>query len=245
MSQVLFKGIVFDFNGVLWWDGHLQAEAWQQCALELRGTALSREELDIHMHGRTNRHVFSHLLGRKVGGKELMRLIDLKESAYRNLCLAQGEKFILSPGAVDLLTYLCDFHIPHTIATASERSNLDFFVSYLSLSQWFNIHHIAYDDGAISGKPAPDIYLKATRNLDLKPAECVVVEDAFSGIIAAHAAGIGHIIALGPQSTHDKLLSFDGVDEAVENLGQIRKEELFAKQNNGALIVPPDRTPSR
>ena len=224
----MFKGIVFDFNGVLWWDGHLQTEAWQQFALEQRGTAFSNEELAIHMHGRTNKYVFSYLLGREVVGKELMDLIDQKESVYRGLCLAQGDQFILSPGSVDLLSFLCDFKIPHTIATASERINLDFFVDHLSLSRWFDIHDIVYDSGVLSGKPAPDIYLQATQNLGLKPVDCVVVEDAFSGIQAAHAAGIGYIIALGPRSSHDKLLALDGVDEAVENLDQIRREELFA-----------------
>lgn len=225
----MFKGIVFDFNGVLWWDGHLQTEAWQQFALELRGTVFSKEELAIHMHGRTNKYVFSYLLGREVVGKELMDLIDQKESAYRGLCLAQGDQFILSPGSVDLLTYLCDLKIPHTIATASERTNLEFFVAHLSLSRWFDIHDIVYDDGVLSGKPAPDIYFQATQNLGLKPVDCIVVEDAFSGIQAAHAAGIGYIIAIGPRSSHDKLLSLDGVDEAAENLGQVRREELFAE----------------
>ncbi|MFC1820623.1 hypothetical protein ACFLZG_06020 [Thermodesulfobacteriota bacterium] len=53
------------------------------------------------------------------------------------------------------------------------------------------------------------------------------VEDACSGIQAACAAGIGYIIALGPRSSHNILRDLEGVDEVVENLGQIRKEELF------------------
>jgi beta-phosphoglucomutase-like phosphatase (HAD superfamily) len=225
----LFKGIVFDFNGVLWWDGHLQTEAWQQFALEVRGTAFSKEELAIHMQGRTNTYVFSYLLGREVAGKELFDLIDQKESVYRGLCLEQGDRFILSPGSVNLLTYLCDRKIPHTIATASERTNLDFFVAHLSLPRWFDIHDIVYDDGVLSGKPAPDIYLQAARNLGLKPVDCIVVEDAFSGIQAAHTAGIGYIIAIGPRSSHDTLLSLDCVDEAVERLDQVRRDALFAE----------------
>lgn len=223
----MFKGIVFDFNGVLWWDSHLQVEAWQRCAHSLRGKAFSEDELAIHMHGRTNSHVFSYLLGHNVVGEELANLTEDKESTYRQLCLSQGGLFALSPGAVDLLAFLTDHQIPLTIATASERTNLDFFVAHLELARWFHIPTIVYDDGVLPGKPAPDIYLRATHNLGLKPSDCVVVEDAYSGIEAARAAGIGHIIAIGPTSTHGKLSDIPGVDEVVENMGQLRKEELF------------------
>lgn len=39
-------------------------------------------------------------------------------------------------------------------------------------------------------KPAPDIFLLAAQSLGVKPAECVVVEDAVNGIQAARAAGM-------------------------------------------------------
>jgi len=38
-------------------------------------------------------------------------------------------------------------------------------------------------------KPAPDIYLKAAKSVGLEPNECLVVEDAVSGVEAAKAAG--------------------------------------------------------
>ena len=240
-GDVTFKGIVFDFNGVLWWDGHLQVETWQRCAEALRGRDFSEDELAIHMHGRTNRHVFSYLMEQEVLGEELLKLINQKESAYRELCLAQGELFALSPGAVDLLTFLVNSHIPHTIATASERTNLDFFVAHLELSRWFHIPDIVYDDGALPGKPAPDIYLRAAQNLGLEPSKCIVVEDAYSGIQAARAAGIGHIIAIGPSSTHDKLRDIEGVDEVIENLSQMKEDLLRTTER----VVPPDCLRSR
>ncbi len=219
----MFEGIIFDFNGVLWWDGHLQVKAWQHYANALRGRSLSEEELAIHMHGRTNRHLISYLLNREIIGEELVKLTEEKESEYRQLCLSEGRFFALSPGAVDLLNFLKEFDIPRTIATASERKNLDFFVDNLELSRWFHIPEIVYDNGAFPGKPAPDIYLRAAANLKLKPSECIVVEDAYSGIQAACAAGIGYIIAIGPRSNHQNLRDLPGVAEVVETLGEIDK----------------------
>jgi len=222
-----YKGIIFDFNGVLWWDNHLQEQSWQEFSAAVRGTPLSNEEMAIHMHGRNNQYTQEYLLGRPVTDDELEHLIWQKESIYQKLCLAQGTDFKLSPGAVELLDYLVDQHIPHTIATASGKINLDFFIQHLDLGRWFNLDQLVYDDGTIAGKPAPDIYLKAAQNLDLSPSECIVVEDSHSGIQAARAAQIGWIVALGPIDTHKQLALLEGVDAVIENLGQILQSHWF------------------
>jgi beta-phosphoglucomutase-like phosphatase (HAD superfamily) len=222
-----YQGLIFDFNGVLWWDSHLQEEAWKQFSFELRGSPLSDGETAVHVHGRNNRHTLEYLTGHTVRGDELWQLTQQKERIYRQLCLDQGHGFSLSPGAIELLGFLATHHIRYTIATASEKTNLDFFVEHLDLDRWFDIGKIVYDDGTRQGKPAPDIYLQATSNLGLKPATCVVVEDSRSGIQAAHTAGIGHIIALGPARTHKQLAQFEGVSEVIESLQQFPRERLF------------------
>jgi beta-phosphoglucomutase len=144
-----FKGIIFDFNGVLLWDSHLHVQAWQQFALKLRGYEFDNNELSIHVHGRTNSHILSYLTGRVLQNQELNELIQMKETVYRSLCLSQGKLFALSPGATDLLNFLVKSNIPRTIATASEKTNLDFFITHLSLKQWFDINLIVYDDGEL------------------------------------------------------------------------------------------------
>ena len=58
---------------------------------------------------------------------------------------------------------------------------------------------IRYSNGKIPGKPAPDIYQIAAKNIGLKPKDCIVIEDAISGINSAYAAGIGKIIAIANQ----------------------------------------------
>ena len=222
-----FQGIIFDFNGVLWWDGHLQAQSWRQFSAELRGWPLSAEELAVHVHGRNNGYTLEYLLGRPVAGEELRALTQQKETIYRQLCLDEGEAFKLSPGAEDLLDFLAARQIPRTIATASEKTNLGFFVAHLHLDRWFDVGLIVYDDGSRPGKPAPDIYLQAAQNLGLAPAQCVVVEDSRSGIEAAHAAGIGYIVSLGPAESHDQLAGLEGVDAVIESLRKLPQERLF------------------
>jgi HAD superfamily hydrolase (TIGR01509 family) len=224
-----FKGIIFDFNGVLLYDAHLHVQAWQQSAQALRGSELSDEELSVHIHGRNNSHILHYLTGRSLERSELDELTQAKESLYRRLCLAQGALFTLSPGAEELLGLLAAKNIPRTIATSSERTNLDFFITHLKLDRWFDVQRIVYDDGSFPGKPAPDMYLRAAGNLGLRPQECVVIEDAISGLRSAHAAGIGCIVALRSRSHHGTLEACEGVTIVIETLEQLPMQ-LFTER---------------
>jgi HAD superfamily hydrolase (TIGR01509 family) len=222
-----FEGIIFDFNGVLWWDTHLQEFAWKQFSEQIRGKPFSSEEITVHVHGRNNQHTLEYLTGNSVVGDDLECLTQQKEAIYKQLCLKQEAEFKLSPGTIELLNYLVAQSIPHTIATASGKTNLDFFVEHLRLRKWFDLTKIVYDDGSRPGKPAPDIYLEAANRLELKPMQCIVVEDSHSGIEAAYTAGIEHIVALGPADTHQRLSKLKGVNRVVESLEEIPKEQLF------------------
>jgi HAD superfamily hydrolase (TIGR01509 family) len=223
-----YDGIIFDFNGVLWWDAPLVEEGWQRTAQQLRGRPFSPEEIARQVYGRNNRNTIEYLAGTPLEESEIRRLIDEKESAYRALCLQQGEAFRLSPGAEGLLDFLRAKNIPRTIATASGKVNVDFFVLHLRLDRWFDTGKIVFDDGIRPSKPAPDFYLQAAANLDLAPSRCVVVEDSLSGIRSARAAGIGCVIGLASSQTGEALLR-GGADETVENLGQLEKERLFLR----------------
>ncbi len=220
-----FTGVIFDFNGVLLWDAHLHFEAWQESAVLLRGKALTEGEFRLHVHGRTNSSILTYLVG-PIDREEEARLVQVKESAYRALCLSRAADFVLSPGAPELLDHLAERGTPMTIATASEASNVDFFFQHLKLGRWFERDRVTYDNDLLAGKPAPDIYLAAARCLGLHPGLCIVVEDAVSGLAAAYAAGIGYIIALGPHEEHQRLKAYAGVNQVIEDLRAFPKRAL-------------------
>lgn len=222
-----FKGIIFDFNGVLLWDTHLHVSCWKQFSKEIRGVALSDDEIGVHALGRTNRYTLEYLVGHSLDEDQLYQLDEQKETIYRQKCLELGNNFSLSPGATQLLQFLIDQQIPHTIATASGKNNVDFFIEHLDLGRWFETDQIAFDDGHIAGKPAPDLYLLAASKLVLDPFCCVVIEDSLSGIQAAHAAGMGQIIALGASEKHPMLAGLEGVDAVITSLDQIDAKGLF------------------
>jgi beta-phosphoglucomutase len=222
-----YHGLIFDFNGVLWWDSHLQEASWQIFAQSLTGRTMTAAELAQRMHGRTNQSLMEYLTGRPITGDELARLIQQKESVYRQMCLDQGPAFRLSPGAVELLDALAARAIPRTIATASERTNVDFFFEHLPLARWFDRSLVVLDDGRLPGKPAPDFYLAAAARLGPAPGRCVVVEDSDSGLAAARAAGIGYLIALGPPESHGRLVQIPGVHQVIASLAEVAADDLF------------------
>ena len=219
-----YQGIIFDFNGVLILDTPLQEKAWKMFAHTQRGYAFDEQEMSIHVHGRPNSHTLNYLFGQPLLDNELGEQIQIKESIYRKLCLDSKDQFCLSPGAVQLLNYLKKYQVPRTIATASEITNLNFFIHHLRLDHWFDVNRIVYDDGTISGKPEPDIYVKAAKNIGLNPSECIVIEDSVSGIEAAKRAGIGFIIALGENALHGQLKQLPGVQEVIETLKAFPKD---------------------
>jgi len=222
-----YRAIVFDFNGVLLWDADLQAKSWQALARELRGHEMTEEELATHMHGRPNADVLSYLAARNLAGRELLDLIQRKESLYRHLLLANPGQFVLSPGAQELIDALALGNVPRTIATSSEITNLNFFIQHLRLARWFDVAKIVYDDGSRPGKPAPDVYLAAAENIHAEPGQCIVVEDAVSGLESAYAAGIGCIIGLGGPAVRARLLACKGVELVIESLRDFPRELLL------------------
>ena len=156
-----YDGIIFDFNGTLFFDSDKQEQAWHTVSRQLRGKGFTSEEMYERVHGRSSRSIFEYLLRKPLTQEQVWELIERKETIYRELCLQDEERFRLAPGAAELLDWLCEHGIPHTIATASEIRNVRFFREHFGLDRWFDPRRIVYDDGTFSGKPAPDIYLRA------------------------------------------------------------------------------------
>ncbi len=149
-----------------------------------------------YMFGRTNEQIIKYAIGKQPTPEMVEECGQEKEALYRQMCLEDMENFHLAHGVVEFLDFLKENNIPRTIATMSDKTNVDFYIKHFHLENWFDIDKIVYSDGVIPGKPAPDIYEIAAKNLGLKPSECIVVEDAISGIDSARDAGIGYIVAI-------------------------------------------------
>lgn len=92
----------------------------------------------------------------------------------------------LKPGARELLAFVAELGMPIGLATGSTREDVRELLG--DLAEAFSA--IATRDDVVRRKPSPDLYLAAAASLGVAPAECLAVEDSFSGVRAAAAAGM-------------------------------------------------------
>jgi HAD superfamily hydrolase (TIGR01509 family) len=106
-------------------------------------------------------------------------------SARLELRLAAGVP--LKAGASELLRALSRQGMPLAVATSMQRSEAMHHLEQNGIGHFFL--HVAGRDDVARGKPHPDLHLEAACRLAVAPPDCVVLEDSFNGVRAAHAAG--------------------------------------------------------
>jgi pseudouridine-5'-monophosphatase len=139
------------------------------------------------------------------------------------------------PGARELTAALRARGVPLAVATSSARPLYDLKIT--RHRDWFAEFDavVTGDDARIGrGKPAPDIYLLAARELGVAPARCLAIEDAPAGIAAARAAGMQVIAVPDPALGRDRVAAADLV---VDSLAELRPDRL------GLAGLASSRTP--
>jgi len=212
---MVIKGIVFDFNGTLFWDTKYHNTAWNTF-LDQHGIALSDVEKHNKLHGKNNKNILQNVFSEQLTERMITNYINEKESIYRDICVQMGME--LAPGAVKFIEFLCVRDIPYTIATASGYDNVCFFFDMLKLGDYFSFSRVVYDDGSFPGKPNPKMFQKAIGLLNIYEYEALIFEDSIAGIHAAENAKVGKIIIVNSndenydQFDYQKITNFSEVD---------------------------------
>ena len=210
-----FNGIIFDFNGTLFFDNDKHILAWGEISKMLRGRGITEFELLEHFNGVPNQKIVSYLLGREGTTEELEKYSELKEEYYRKFCMEDQERFHLVDGAVEFFDYLKEKGIPFTIASASIKANIDFFVKEFGLAKWIKPEDIVYDDGSYENKVA--MFLDAAHNLGVDIKECMIVEDSVSGIQSGYLAGCRNIMVIDSSGKAKEYRALPGVVKVIND----------------------------
>lgn len=181
-----FRGIIFDLDGVIVSTDEQHYLGWQALADRL-GIPFSRE-VNSRFRGVSRMacmNILEELGGKHYTDSEKIAYADWKNEYYRKL-LAQMSSDDLSQEVRSTLDALRARGLK--LAVGSSSKNAKFILQRIGLSDYFD----AVSDGTnISrSKPDPEVFLKAAEYLGLTPSDCLVVEDAVSGVEAAHAGGM-------------------------------------------------------
>ncbi|MDE5562757.1 MAG: beta-phosphoglucomutase [Clostridiales bacterium] len=193
----MVKGIIFDLDGVLLSTDEYHYQAWKAIADEL-GIYFDKT-INNKLRGVSRMDSLDIILGGKYYSPlDKQRFAEKKNNIYREL-LNDLSPSVVSDDVRSTLIALRALGIKTAIGSSSK--NTKFILQKVELIDMFD----AISDGTniIRSKPDPEVFLKAAEFINLNPSECIVVEDAYSGIEAAKA-GDFTAAAIGDAQSHPK-----------------------------------------
>jgi HAD superfamily hydrolase (TIGR01509 family) len=120
------------------------------------------------------------------------------------------------PGASEFVRECRNKGLKLALATSTDRIKMEANLREIGIPEsCFDALVTGLD--VVNKKPFPDIYIKAASMLGLDPAECLVVEDAVSGIKAGKAAGC-RCLAVSGSFDRSQLSEADWICDSLENV---------------------------
>lgn len=126
-------------------------------------------------------------------------------------------EYVVFPEVKDYLNKLKNEGVKCAIVTSSNLEKMD---NLWSQQPWLRecFDEVITDEDVTRSKPDPQPYLIAAERLGVAPADCVVYEDSFNGLLSGRRAGC-RVVALA--TTNSRVSLEDKADIVVDNLGQL------------------------
>lgn len=177
------RGVLFDMDGLVLDSEILYTRFWREAANSLGYPMTVEQSLGMRS------------LGKKLGQPYLESLFGpgIDYTTVREKRIELMEAYVAQhgiapkPGIYELLDFLEENGIPAAIASSSPLEAIERNLSAVNLLHRFQ--KLCSAHAIPNGKPAPDIYLLAAKELGLKPEECLALEDSPTGILSAYRAG--------------------------------------------------------
>jgi len=177
------RGVLFDMDGLVLDTEKLYTRFWMESARDLGYPMTFQQALGLRSLNRTaGQNKLTEYFGPGISYTEVRNhRIELMD--------AHIEKYGIDvkPGIFELMDYLQTNGIASAITSSSPMVNIERHLSAHGLLHRFDKLCSGYD--VPNGKPEPDIYLYGAAALNLRPEECLALEDSPTGILSAYRAG--------------------------------------------------------
>lgn len=176
------EAVIFDFDGLLVDSEPLWSEARNQIfnRYGLRYTLSDKRET----MGGDYKGGISYFIKKYRLPISVKNFIMQEQSILDEL---YNQKLRLTPGSAKLLQEIDEFGLLRAIASSGPKNRVDFAIKLLNISG-FSV--VTTGNDVVNGKPDPELFLKTSNSLGVPANTCVVLEDAYLGIIAARAAAM-------------------------------------------------------
>jgi len=178
------KAVLFDMDGVIFDTEREYLKEWNKI-FEKYGYEM-KKEIYVSVMGRGRKKVkeiFKENFGDDLPIEEMYieKDIMLKEAIENN-------EVPLKQGALELLEFLKKNEYKTALATSAKKDRVKSQVNHAKINNLFDA--IVCADDIVNSKPNPEIFLKAAEKVNVKPENCIVIEDSEAGIRAAFNAGM-------------------------------------------------------
>lgn len=180
----MIKAVIFDFDGVIV-DSERLHFMTEKNLLRKYGAHLSEQTFEQTL-GRSVRDTLSLYKGIYNISSSLEELLQQHDKLFLQLV---DQYLQINDGFIELLDLLQKHKYPFAIASSGTLEYITHALNKFNLIHLF-INKITTIDMVKRGKPAPDLFLDAARELEINPSFCLVIEDSVSGIKAAKSAGM-------------------------------------------------------
>lgn len=216
-NMLHIKGVIFDMDGTLIETTEADYLAWKRVFADYH-KELSFEDYFPLIGMKSAMVVQSRL---SLDEEETKKALSQKMRYFSEIVTEKGIQVV--PYAIKFLKQLQEEHLKIALATSSRQEKMKLVLQLTNLTTYFD--EIVTGDLVHKSKPAPDIFLKAAEKLQLKPEDCLVVEDAANGVKAAKNAGM-KCVAITTTHTEDLLQQADLVVNSYEDLDL---EKIYAQ----------------
>ena len=212
------RAVVFDLDGLL-----LNTEdIYQEVGTEILARRGKKYEDDLRrkMMGQPAQAALAVMTEWHGLSDSLVDLVDESEEIFLQFV---GDRLNPMPGLLDLLQAIEQAGLRKAIATSGARKYAELLLGITELAGRFEF--VLTADDVTHGKPHPEVYQRAARQLNLEPAETLVLEDSQNGCLAGIAAGA---LTVAVPSRHSASHDFTGVAFVANTLADPRIRQTLA-----------------
>lgn len=227
----MLKAVIFDMDGVLVDTEPMHAQAFVDAMAEFNVSITT--EYNYRFVGSTELTMCNSIIHEMNLSVSPEDIIAANTRAKRKLIKKEG--YIPVPFTKELIQNLYKKGVKLAIASSSSMRDIEAVTKYLGIAKYF--------DRFISGanlanpKPAPDIFLKALKELGVNAKEALIIEDSTNGVLAGKASGITCIGFINKNSGEQDLSSAFSLIESFESVNYYDLNMILQRAHNRPVTI--------